>query len=79
MNLNSEISWIQKEILKVEDPDLISAIKYLLKSRTSKDNEDWWQQISEEERASIKRGLLQAEAGNTIGHEEVMAKYAKWL
>lgn len=79
MNLNTEISWIQKEILKVEDPDLISAIKYLLKSRGSKNEKDWWQQISDEERASIKRGLLQAEAGNTIPHEEVMAKYSKWL
>lgn len=77
MKLHADISWIQKEIGKVEDPDLINAIKHLLKSRKSKIDGDWWDQISDEEKASIERGLRQAEAGETIPHEEVMAKYAK--
>lgn len=39
---------------------------------------DWWDQISEEERAEIEEGLAQADKGEFISHEDVMAKYKKW-
>jgi predicted transcriptional regulator len=40
---------------------------------------DWWDQISAEERSEIEEGLAQADRGELIPHEEVMAKYKKWL
>lgn len=33
MNLQAEISWIQSELLKVKDPELINAFKSMLKYR----------------------------------------------
>ena len=39
---------------------------------------DWWDQISEEERAEILEGLRQADRGEVILHKEVMDKYRKW-
>lgn len=40
---------------------------------------DWWDEISSEERAEIEEGLLQADKGEVISHEEVKEKYKKWL
>jgi len=40
---------------------------------------DWWDEISIEERAEIEEGLAQADRGEVTSHEEVMAKYKKWL
>ncbi len=40
---------------------------------------DWWDKISAEERAEIEEGLAQADRGDLVPHEEVMAKYRKWL
>lgn len=40
---------------------------------------DWWDEISTAERAEIEEGLAQADRGEVVPHEEVMAKYKKWL
>ena len=40
---------------------------------------DWWDEISEDERRSIEQGLAEADRGELIPHEEVMAQYKKWL
>jgi len=47
-------------------------------SLKNKTQADWWDQISDEERAEIEIGLAQADKGEFIPHEEVMAKYKKW-
>lgn len=40
---------------------------------------DWWDEISAEERSEIEEGLAQADKGKVTSHQEVMAKYEKWL
>jgi len=40
---------------------------------------DRWDKISAEERTEIEIGLAQADKGEVIPHEEVMAKCKKWL
>ncbi|WP_291785171.1 hypothetical protein [Cecembia sp.] len=40
---------------------------------------DWWDTISREEKEEIEMGLKQAENNDFVNHEEVMAKYKKWL
>lgn len=39
---------------------------------------DWWDQISEDEKLEIEEGLSQANKGEVVAHEEVMAKYKRW-
>jgi predicted transcriptional regulator len=78
MNIQADISWIQSELNKVKDPDIITAIKSVLKYRERTQVKDWWDEISEDEKASIEIGLAQADNGETISHEQVMKKYQKW-
>jgi hypothetical protein len=37
--------------------------------------QDWWLTISDEERAEIKEGILQANKGEVKSNEEVFEKY----
>jgi predicted transcriptional regulator len=39
---------------------------------------DWWDEISSEEKAEIEDGLAQAAGGEVKPHEEIMAKYQQW-
>lgn len=63
---------------KISDSNVLNAVKTFLSGKTAK-HVDWWNTISEEERAEILQGLAEADCGDIILHEEVMAKYKKWL
>lgn len=63
---------------KITDSNILNAVKTLLSGKTTKQT-DWWDTISDEERAEIEQGLAEADRGETIPHEEVMKKYKKWL
>lgn len=45
----------------------------------SKDNNDWWDEISQEEKSSIEKDLADIKAGRVIPHSKVKKIYAKWL
>jgi len=63
---------------KISDSNILYAVKTLLSGKAAK-QADWWDTISEEERAEIEQGLAEADHGEVIPHEVVMAKYKKWL
>ena len=54
-----------------------SVIKKLLALKEKE--KDWWDEISDEEKAEIKKGLAQANRGQVVPHHKVMDKYKKWL
>ena len=64
------ISWISN----LQDEKTLSRIETI-----KKEEPDWWDTISDEERAEIEEGLAQLDRGESIPHEQVMAKYKKWL
>ncbi len=63
---------------KITDRNILNAVKTLLAGKTVAQS-DWWDIISDEERTEIEQGLAEADRGEVIPHEEVMAKYKKWL
>ena len=63
---------------KISDSNVLMAVKTLLSGKTES-NPDWWDTISEDERAEIEQGLTEADKGEVTAHEEVMEKYKKWL
>lgn len=76
MNLDSEKLKIINWISNLSDESIIYKLKLL---REQEKNTDWWDEISEAEKASIKRGLEDAKAGRVVPHEEVRKKYDQWL
>ncbi|MEQ8713408.1 MAG: hypothetical protein RIC80_10340 [Cyclobacteriaceae bacterium] len=65
------IQWLSSvDDLKVLDQ--ISDIR-------AKDLKGWWSDISEEEKASIAKGVEDADKGNLKPHSEARKVYKKWL
>ena len=63
---------------KITDSNVLNEVKTLLAGKTIPQS-DWWESLSENEREEIEQGLAEIERGEVISHEEVMAKYKKWL
>ncbi len=45
----------------------------------NREAQDWWDDLSEHEKASIEAGQADIEAGRIIPHEEAKKVYEKWL
>jgi predicted metal-dependent HD superfamily phosphohydrolase len=69
MNIHEDIQWIQNELEKVTDPDLIETFKQLLLSSHH-------QQAEQE---SIERGLKDFEEGKIYSHHTAKKIYEKYL
>ncbi|MEI7489206.1 MAG: hypothetical protein WCJ72_17700 [Chryseobacterium sp.] len=65
------IQWLST----LEDKSIIEKLINLRKEETK----DWWNTISEEEKASIEKGITDAENKNLKSHSEARKLYEKWL
>jgi len=76
MNLQAKKLELVQMILNTEKPAVLAKVEAVFKKEKGA---DWWDAISEGERAAIEEGLAEADRGELIPHEEVMkevrAKY----
>lgn len=72
--LNQKLELIQW-LSTVEDK---STIEKLIELK-NKENEDWWNSISMNEKQSIENGLDDAKLGKIKPHSSVKKLYEKWL
>lgn len=78
MNVIELRTDLHNMIDNITDSNILNAVKTLLSGKTATQT-DWWDTISDEERAEIEQGLAEADRGEVIPHEEVMSKYKRWL
>ena len=77
MDIQSEKLNFIRWFSGVTDP---STIKRFIAIKKEKEQEqDWWNMISSEEKTEIEEGLVQADRDEMKPHNQVMAKYKKWL
>ena len=74
MDIQAEKLTLIKWLTDVEEPSVIKQFIALKKEQES----DWWDEIDDDEKAEIEEGLAEADRGDVLSHEEVMAKYDKW-
>ncbi|HIB49118.1 MAG TPA: hypothetical protein EYO35_12515 [Flavobacteriaceae bacterium] len=55
-----------------------SIIEKIMKLREN-EKTDWWNNISDEEKNSIEKGLTDANSGRLKSHSEAKKLYDKWL
>jgi hypothetical protein len=76
MNIETEkldlIGWITG----LQDETAIEKIKMI---KEFPNQNDWWDEISEEEKLAIEKGLDDIKNQRIIPHEQVREDYAKWL
>ncbi|MHA3787738.1 hypothetical protein ACX0HA_05955 [Flavobacterium hauense] len=79
MNAELEIQNKKIELIQwlstLEDISIIKKIADLKK----KESKDWWNLISDEERSSIEKGIIDANAGKLTPHSKAKDIYGKWL
>jgi len=77
MNAVELKSDLHQLIDKINDVSILNAVKVLLAKGEAAT--DWWDEIGQEEKQAIEKGLAEADRGEVIPHEEVMkevkAKY----
>jgi len=71
---NIKIELIQW-LTTLEDSSILQKILELRKDQTK----DWWDEISDEEKASIEKGMNDANNGNVKPHSEAFKIYEKYL
>ena len=72
--LNKKLELIQW-LTSIEDASIIEKIMELRK----KENKDWWDSISENEKKAIESGLKDADSGKLNPHSTARKLYEKWL
>jgi len=65
------IQWL----ITLDDKSIIQRLIDLRNNQTKY----WWLEISNEEKASIKKGIIDANADNLKPHSEARKIYEKWL
>lgn len=63
------IEWLAK----LEDNETIKYLKIVKDSKNNKN--DWWNDLTEEQKRGIQKGLKDIEEGRVFSHEEVRKKY----
>jgi predicted transcriptional regulator len=74
-----EIAMLKKQAKKYLDAADEKVVKMVYAMPEVDAQKDWWDDVSDEAKASITRGLNDANAGKVTSHKEVMKKYKKWL
>ena len=64
---------LAKKLLNTTDKDLINHIKAVFSTQT----ENWFNELPEEIKLSVKKGLKESAEGKTIPHEQVMKRFKK--
>jgi len=76
MNLEKEKLEIIKWVRTIKDDTSIERLKML---RDNSRKLDWWDEITNEEKTAIDKGLGDIKAGRVKPHREVRKLYEKWL
>lgn len=75
MDLQAKKLDLIKWIADLNEPSILAKFFDLRKEN----EQDWWNEISDEEKAEIEEGLAQEQKGELHPHHEVMARYQKWI
>lgn len=75
-NVEKEKLEIIKWVTGLKDDTAIERLRIL---KESPKKSDWWDEIAEEEKAAIDKGLDDIKSGRVKPHKEAKKLYEKWL
>lgn len=71
MDIQAEKISLAQLLLKTEDVTIIKKVKAIFK----KEQKDWWDELTEEQKEAINEGLKDADEGRVVPFESFMQKY----
>lgn len=75
MNIQAEKIAIAKALLNVNSETILKHVKAILNSYRV----DLWDELSDQQKSSVKRAKHQLAIGEGKLHKDVMKKYSKWV
>ena len=75
MNISVTKVELAKNLLDTNSEVLLRQVKAILNSYKT----DLWDELTEQQKKSVKRAKQQIENGESKSHQVVMKKYKKWL
>ena len=76
LNMEREKLEIIKWVTSLKDDTAIERLRML---RANPRKLDWWNEITDEEKSAIDKGLADIKAGRVKPHKEAKRLYEKWL
>ena len=73
------VSVLKKQVKKFVDTASEKELKMIYTLFEVNKQEDWWGDISKEQRKAIKEAIEEADKGQVISHSVMVKKYSKWL
>lgn len=77
MNIQAEKLKLIEWLISIQDQSIIEKLKFLMDNSPAAG--DWWDALSESERASLEGGIKDSDEGRVTPHSEAQKKYGKWL
>lgn len=79
MDVQAEKLWLVEHFLKLNDVRLIQALRKIVEValESQEVEEDFWDELTDEQKRRIEHAIQQANKGETIPHKEVMAEFRK--
>lgn len=71
MDIQLEKLELIKLLAETQDPAIIKSIRKIFK----KEKKDWWDDLTEAQKADIEEGERQIERGDFVLYEDIMKKY----
>ena len=76
MDIQSTKLELMRLLLNTQKEQVLQRVKEIFEQE---EDVDFWDNLDEELKASIERGLSESDRGEVKSHEVVMEKYKKWL
>jgi hypothetical protein len=76
LNMEKEKLEIIKWVTSLKDDTAIERLRML---RANPRKLDWWNEITDEEKTAIDKGLADIKAGRVKPHKEAKRLYERWL
>ncbi len=73
MNIHEKKIELVKRIVETQNPDILHKIDEFFIEHEQVD----WEQLDDEEKDAIEKGLYEADKGHLIPHEEIMKEFSK--
>jgi hypothetical protein len=75
----SDVSVLRSQVKEFVNTASEKELELMYRFFDVENKDDWWNEITEDQKKLVNKGLSQLDKGEGVPHKEVMKKYAKWL
>ena len=75
----SDVSVLRSQVKEFVNIASEKELELMYRFFDVENKDDWWNEIMEDQKKLVTKGLAQLDKGEGIAHKDVMKKYAKWL